>query len=89
MIASVRPWGLGLGRDGVEFRRIEDGDSAIDGIVHLRVTFGFRVLLAEGHGAEADGANFNAGAAELTIVHAALAQYWWCAQWATVLRYRP
>src|SRR5262249_4896022 len=67
------PLGLRLGRDGIELGGIKNGDAAINGIIHLGVTFSLGGLFAEGHGAETDGADFYAGAAKLTIFHAALA----------------
>src|SRR5262245_41725315 len=72
MIASVRPWGLGLGRDRIDLGGIEDVDAAVEGIVHLGVAFGLAVLLAESHGAEAKPRNLDAGAAKRAVIHTIL-----------------
>src|SRR6186997_1901373 len=61
--------GLAFGRYRIDFRRIENVDAAVDRTIHLRVTFGFGVLLAEGHSAEAELAHLQPGAAKLAITH--------------------
>jgi hypothetical protein len=61
--------GLAFGRYRIDFRRIEHVDAAVDRTIHLRVTFGFGVLLAEGHSAEAELAHLQPGAAKLAITH--------------------
>lgn len=55
--------GLRLRWNGIKLGGIEDVDAAVDRVVHLRVAFGFGILLAEGHGAEAERADFEASAA--------------------------
>ena len=40
-------------------------------VVEFTMALGFGILLAEGHGAEADRANLDAGPAKLAIVHQA------------------
>ena len=54
----------------MDFGGVEHGDAAIERIVDLRVAVGFRVLLAVGHSAEADGADLDAASAKLAILHA-------------------
>ena len=84
MMASVRALGLWLRRDGIDFRRVEDIDAAVERVVHLGVAFGFAVLLAEGHGAEGDARSLarRCGRA-LAIVHAASLNIGAAASWAT------
>ena len=57
------------GSGGIKLGRVEEIHPAFDGVVHLPVTFGFRVLLAPGHGAEADLGNGHAGAAKRVHFH--------------------
>jgi hypothetical protein len=61
---------LRLRRDGVDLRGVEDVDAARKRVIHLRVTFGLAVLLAEGHSAEAKPGDLDAAAAEFAILHA-------------------
>ncbi len=63
------PLRLRLWRNGVKLRGVEEIHAARDGVVHLLMALGFGVLLAPGHGAEADQRNVNAGAAEFTGLH--------------------
>jgi hypothetical protein len=60
---------LGLGRDRVELGGVEEVDALVEGIIHLRVALGLRVLLAPGHGAEADEADIEVRAAEAAVFH--------------------
>src|SRR3712207_8621737 len=53
----------------IEFGRVEEVDALVEGVVHLRVTVGLVVLLAPGHGAEADEADFEVRAAERSEEH--------------------
>ena len=52
--------GLGTGRDRIHLCRVDEIDAVIQRVIHLRVSVGLVVLLAERHGAEADGAHFQA-----------------------------
>jgi hypothetical protein len=61
--------GLGLGRDRVDFGRIEEVDAAVHGIVHLGVAFGLAVLFAEGHGAERQCRHAQLAVAQLSVFH--------------------
>ena len=61
--------GVGGGRDGVHLRRVPEIDAAVERGVHLGMAFGLGVLAAPGHGAQADGADRQAGSAERTILH--------------------
>ena len=69
MIRSVEPCVSGLRRDRVELGRVEEVDALVEGVVHLRVALGLGVLLAPGHGAEADQADIEVRAAEAAIFH--------------------
>ena len=66
------PLRLRLGRDRIELGRVEEIDAAIEGEIHLGVAVGLGVLLAPGHGAEADRGNMDVGAAEAALLHGAL-----------------
>ncbi len=61
--------GGGRGGHGVHFGGIEEVDAVVERVVHLRVTFGFGVLQAPGHGAEADLGDQHVGPAELSRLH--------------------
>ena len=49
-----RAVGLGPGRDRIGFGRVEEVDPVVEGVVDLGVALALAVLLAPGHGAEAD-----------------------------------
>ena len=67
--ALGRAGGLGFGRDRIELGRVPEIDALVERVIHLLVAFGLGVLLAPGHGAEADQADVEAGAAELAVLH--------------------
>jgi hypothetical protein len=52
---------------GVHFRRVDEVDAALEGVVELAVRFGFGVLLAPGHGAEADFADVQLAVPSCTL----------------------
>jgi len=64
---SLRP-----GRDRVVFGRVEQGDTGVMGHVELAQGVVLGRLPAESHDAQAEGADFDAAAAELTVLQAAL-----------------
>jgi len=53
-----------FGRHRIDLGGVEDVDAAVDRIVHLPVALRLGVLLAEGHGAEAELAHLHGAAAE-------------------------
>ena len=59
----------GAGRHRVHLGGVDEVDAALERVVELAVRVGFGVLLAEGHGAEADAGDVQAGAAELVYFH--------------------
>ena len=61
--------GLGAGRHGIHLRRVPEIDALIEGVVHLAMALGLAVLLAPGHGPEADGADMDIGAAQAAALH--------------------
>jgi hypothetical protein len=61
---------LGLGRHRIDFGHIDEIDAALEGVVELGVTLGLAVLLAEGHGAEAQRRYLHAAPAKFAIIHA-------------------
>ena len=66
---SVEPCVSAPRRDRIQFGGVEEIDALVEGIIHLRVAFGLGVLLAPGHGAEADQADIQVGTAETAIFH--------------------
>ena len=68
--------GLAAGWHGVHFGGVDEVHAVCGGVVELGVGFGFRVLFAEGHGAEADGADADVGVAERTVFHGILLLGW-------------
>ena len=60
---------LGLRRDRVKLGRVEEVDALDERVVHLLMPSASRVLLAPGHGAEADQADIEAGSAEAAVFH--------------------
>lgn len=60
---------FGPGRKGVHFRGVDEVDAVIERHIELRVGIGFRVLLAEGHGSEADVTDLDSGLAEFVHLH--------------------
>ena len=67
--ALGRPLRLRPRRDRVELRGVEEVDAPVDRVIHLRMALGLGVLLAPGHGSEADLADGEAGAAERAFAH--------------------
>jgi hypothetical protein len=61
---------LGLRWNGIDLRSVEEIDALLGGVIELGMTFGLRILLAEGHGSEAKRADLDARATELAILHA-------------------
>ncbi len=63
------PLRLGLRRNRIDLGSVEDVDAPSKGVVHLRVALGLGVLLAIGHGAQAERAHLHAGPAKLPVLH--------------------
>src|SRR5262249_17905410 len=58
-----------VGRHGIHLRRIDEVDALCDGVIELRVRLLFAVLLAPGHGAEADFGDVELRAGEGAVFH--------------------
>ena len=61
--------GLGARRNRVDLCSVDEVDPGIHGHVELRMGLGLAVLLAEGHGPEAQSADFEPRVAKLSVVH--------------------
>src|SRR5262249_1518195 len=60
---------LAARRHRIHLGRVEEIDAALERIAQLLMRLGLAVLLAPGHGAETDAADFDAGTAEGGIFH--------------------
>ena len=69
MIFSVAPCVSAFGGDRVDFGGVDEIDARRDRPIELRVAVGLRVLLAEGHRAEAERGDLEVGAAEAAFFH--------------------
>jgi hypothetical protein len=61
--------GLPARRGGIHLGGIDEIDAPIQGIVHLLEALGLAVLLAPGHGAQADDADLDVAAAQSPVLH--------------------
>jgi len=61
---GLRPW-----RNAVQLRRVEEIHALFERVIHLRERLGLGVLLAEGHGAEADDGHVDVGVTQLAVFH--------------------
>ena len=66
---TVGKVGITLDETDVDETGIKDGDTQIQRFIHQAHAQRFINLFAEGHGAQAEGGNLNAGAGKIAIVH--------------------
>lgn len=64
--------GLAPGRHRIHLGGVDEIDTVIEGVIELRAGFVKRVLLTEGHGAEADFRDFQAARTQCIELHGVL-----------------
>src|SRR5690554_1078677 len=68
-IALGAALGLGMGRHRVHLGSVDKIDAERDSPIELLMSLGFAVLLAEGHGAQAQAANLDSRVAKRSRLH--------------------
>ena len=83
MMASVRPWVSGFGGIGIDLGGVEDGDAAIERVVHLGVAFGFACSAGQRSWCRGRWRSHARRCGRARDSPCGFAQYWWRASWAT------